>query len=192
MNAPASTHTHVGAAPPGYNQGWMTHTVHWHGFESLSALRGEFVWSPEFMLLGNQWRLEICPGGTSNAAEGMVTTFLANRSDKAIDIYFCFSVNDENGKQVAYEVNFAPMGDSHGGDYRGFTDFAERTTLLSSLVDGTLIIRVHMKLATPTKSVPQPFIPENPVIEMIQGLFLDGNLPTLCSRLGRIRGRAVQ
>jgi hypothetical protein len=44
---------------------------------------------------------------------------------------------------------------------------------MSSLVNGTLDIEVCMKMAKPTKSVPPPFIPENPVLEMIQGLFLD-------------------
>jgi hypothetical protein len=55
----------------------------------------------------------------------------------------------------------------------GFLNFAPRLLLLSSLINGTLVIVVHMKLATPTKSVPPPFIPENPVAKMIQGLFLD-------------------
>jgi hypothetical protein len=116
MNATtASTHTNVGEAPPGYNQGWVTHTVHWHAFESLSAERDEFVASPEFMLLGNQWRMRLYPGGSASAAEGMVSLGLWNKSDKAIEIDYGFSVNDENGKQVIYEhsdgpVNFAPVG----------------------------------------------------------------------------------
>jgi hypothetical protein len=36
-----------------------------------------------------------------------------------------------------------------------------------------LVIEVRIKLATPTKSVPPPFIPENPVAKMIQGVFLN-------------------
>jgi len=178
MNAPitASAHTHVGTAPPGYNQQeWVTHTVHWHDFPSLSLEQDESVDSPEFMLLGNQWRVELSPGGHASAVEGRVSLYLSNMSDKAIDIQFGFSVNDENGKQVYVERsatphNFAPVG------YRsslGFTNFAKRSKLMRSLVKGTLIIEVHMKLAKPTKSVPPPFIPENPLTKMIQGLFLD-------------------
>jgi hypothetical protein len=139
-------------------------------------VRGVGVFSPEFLLLGNPWRLELLPGGEEDAAEGMISLYLSNMSDKAIDIQFGFSVNDENGKQVYVERsatphNFAPVGDD--GDYRGFTDFASRTKLMRSLVDGTLVIEVRMRLTVPKKSVPPPFIPENPVIEMIQGLFLD-------------------
>ena len=70
MSAPttASTHTHMGTPPPGYNEEWVIHTIHCHGFGSLpSAEEGveahDFVDLPEFMLLGNQWSLEICPGG---------------------------------------------------------------------------------------------------------------------------------
>ena len=193
MNATiASTHTHVGAAPPGYNQGWVTHTVHWHGFPSLSTLRGVGVASHEFMLLGNQWHLELHPGGDDNAAEGMTSLFLYNKSNKGTDAEYGFSINDGNWKQVAYKRagtprNFGPVGT--GTSIKGFTNFAERTTLLSSLVNGTAIIEVRMKLATPTKSVPQPFIPENPVIEMIQGLFLDEKYSDIVFEVGADKGK---
>ena len=57
--------------------------------------------SPELMLLGNQWRLGICPGGVEGAAEGMVTL-------KAIEIDYGFSINNCNGKQVAYKRTATP------------------------------------------------------------------------------------
>jgi len=189
----ASTHTHVGTSPPGY-QGWVTHTVHWHGFPSLSTVRGEFVDSPEFMLLGNQWYLGMYPGGDGGAAERMVSLGLWNKSNKAIEIDYGFSVNDGNGKQVVYKQspgprNFAPMGDADGYDYWGFMHFAERTTLLSSLINGALVIGVHM-LAKPTKSVPPPFIPENPSsCKTIQGLFLDEKSSDIVFEVGADKGK---
>ena len=191
----ASTHTHVGAAPPGYSQGWVTHTVHWHGFGSLSTERDEFavfVASPEFMLLGNQWHLELHPGGDDNAAEGMTSLFLYNKSNKGTDAEYGFSINDGNWKQVAYKRagtprSFGPVGT--GTSIKGFTNFAKRSTLLSSLINGTLIIEVHMKLATPTISVPPLFIPENPVIEMIQGLFLDEKYSDIVFEVGADKGK---
>ena len=71
------------------------------------------------MLLGNQWSVRLCPIGSENAAEGMTSLFLCNRSDKAIDADYGFSFNDGNGKQVAYErtatpINFAQLGDGDG------------------------------------------------------------------------------
>jgi hypothetical protein len=178
MSAPitASSHTHAGTAPPGYDGEWATHTVHWHGFESLSLY--ESFSSPKFMLLGNEWLLVIFPGGDFIADEGMVSISLCNKSNKAIEIDFGFGFSfiDGNEKQVVYERSngprdFAPEGVVNNG--QGWTNFAERSTLLSSLVNGALVIEVRMKLATPTKSVPPPFIPENPVAKMIHGLFLD-------------------
>jgi hypothetical protein len=181
MDAPitASTHTHVGTPPLGYDQGWVKHTVHVHGFPSLSTVRGENVNSPEFMLLGNQWCVRIYPGGDANADEGTTSLSLYNKSNKAIDIDFGFCVYDGDVEQVVYERtttprNFGPVGNVATSG-RGFTNFALRSELLSSLVDGTLIIKVHMKLATPMKSLPPPYIPENLFAKNIQRMIIDEN-----------------
>ena len=142
-------------------------------------VRGEFVKSPKFDALGNQWRLQLYPGGCDDAAEGMVSLYLWNMSNKAIDIDYGFSVSDGNVKQVAYKRsdgprNFAPEAGDDGIRARGWQGFATRSEILSSQITGTLIIEVHMKLAGPTKSVPPPFIPENPSsCKIIQGLFMN-------------------
>ena len=61
---------------------------------------------------------------------------------------------------------------------------------MSSLVDGTLVIEVHMKLATPTKSVPPPFIPENPsACKMIQGLFMNDKSANIVFEVGGNKGK---
>ena len=165
----------------------MKHTIHCHGFASLSLEQDESVDSPEFMLLGNPWRLQLFPGGDEGAAERMTSIYLWNNSDKAIDFDFGFSVNDENGKQVAYKQSrtpghFGPMFTVDGA--RGFTNFATRLTLLSSLVNGTLIIEVHVRLATPTKSVPPIFIPENPFAKNIQRMIIDENFGDISFAVG--------
>jgi hypothetical protein len=67
---------------------------------------------------------------------------------------------------------------------RGFTNFATRLTLLSSLVNGTLIIEVHVRLATPTKSVPPIFIPENPFAKNIQRMIIDENCGDISFAVG--------
>jgi hypothetical protein len=137
-------------------------------------------------------------GGDDDAAEGMMSIDLHNRSNKAIEIDFGFSVNDENGKQVAYKrtatpCNFAPLGDDddddYDDDYWGFTNFAKRSKLLSSLVDATLVIEVRMRLSVPTKSVPPPFIPENPLTKMIQGLFLDEKSSDIIFEVAEDKGK---
>jgi hypothetical protein len=92
-----STHTHMGSPPSDYKEEWTTHTIHVHGFGSLPAVRGVGIYS--LLLLGNQWRLRIYPGGHDDAAEGMVTLDLWNKSNKAIEIDLVFSVNDGMGSK---------------------------------------------------------------------------------------------
>jgi hypothetical protein len=186
----------MGTPPPGYDGEWVTHTMHCHGFGSLPSEQDEFVDSPEFMLLGNQWLLRVFPGGDDDedAEEGMVSLELWNKSDKSIKIYYGFSVNNGNGKQVAYGRSdvprtFSAMGDADEDDHWGFTYFAKLSDLLRSLVNGTLVIEVHMRLATPTKSVPPPFIPENPVAKMIQGLFLNDKSSDIIFEVAEGKGK---
>ena len=173
----SSTHTHMGTPPPGYQQERVTHTVHVRGFASMSALPDEYeyFYLPKFTLLENHWCLSIYPGGNKDATKGMVSLYLENRSNKAIEIDFGFSVIDSNGKQVEHKAdgprNFTPMGGDNSG--WGWPSFAKHSDLMSSLVNGALVIEVHMKLTKPTNSVPPSIISENPAAKMIQGLFLN-------------------
>ena len=62
------------------------------------------------MRFGHQWYLELHPGGDDDAEVGMVSLDLWNRFNKAIDIDFgFFSVNDGNGKRVAYAGSNDPQ-----------------------------------------------------------------------------------
>jgi len=153
-------------------------------------VRGESVDSPEFMLLGNQWHLEMIPGGHVNAAEGMVSLGLANMSNKAIEIEFSFSVVDSSGKQVAFKRtatprNFGPMGDTGTNPpLWGWGNFAKQSKLLNSLVGGSLVIEVRMKLTKPAASSPLPFIPENPFGKQMQRLFLNDKFADIMFEVG--------
>jgi hypothetical protein len=177
---PSSTLTHMGIPPPDYHEEWVTHTVHVHGFGSLPSEQDEFVDSPEFMLVGNPWRLRVYPGGSDCEKEGRVSIGLWNHSDKAIEIHYGFSINDENGKQVAYRISydhlddpdrFEPMGGD--SDYWEISNFAKRSDLLNSLVKGNLVIQVQIRIYTPQVTSPLPFIPKNPLTKMIQEEFLE-------------------
>ena len=189
MSTPsASAHTHVGTAPPGYHDKWVTHTVHWHGFANLSAEQDVGVFSSDFEGFGNQWSLWIYPGGENDTAEGMTSIYLWNMSEEAIEMDYGFSVNDENGKQVVHKRSHGPINfDPHGvgnGSSRGWKDFATRLTLLSSLVNGTLVIDIQIRLAKPTKSVTPIFIPENPFAKNIQRMIIDENFGDISFAVG--------
>ena len=82
-------------------------TVHVHGFPKLSSVRNEFVDSPEFMLLGNQWGVwSYFHVDAMMQPKEMVSLYLCNMSNKVIKMKFGFSVNHgNNGKQVACTNN---------------------------------------------------------------------------------------
>jgi hypothetical protein len=169
------TSVHVGTPPKGYQE-WMTTKVHIHGFADLSAERGAFVNSPEFIALGNPWRLKLHPGGRNSSKTGWVSIKLVNRSNKSIDMNFGFSIKDGKGKQVvnmqtSTPIPFDPVGGPSSG--RALPNFAERSTIIDSLVDGTLIVEVHMKPYEPSKSILPQFIPENPFCNNMIQIFND-------------------
>jgi hypothetical protein len=70
----------------------VVHVVHFVGFAGLPAQRGEHVESEKFTCLGNEWRLEIFPGGKELAEDGMVSVYLCNESEKSINAEFGFCV----------------------------------------------------------------------------------------------------
>ncbi|KAL3762576.1 hypothetical protein ACHAW5_003114 [Stephanodiscus triporus] len=102
----------------------------------------------------------------------MVSVYLCNESEKRINVEFGFSVKD----CVDFEANagiFDPVGSAENTDSWGAKDFALRSKIMENLVDGALVIEVHIKLVDPTK-IPPPFIPENPsACKIIQGMFMN-------------------
>jgi hypothetical protein len=169
-----TTSVHVGTPPNGYQE-WTTTKVHIHGFADLTTERGASVDSPEYMACGNNWCLELYPGGRNSSKTGWVSIKLDNRSNKNVTVQFGFSIKDGKGKQVAKKQTsnrtFPPVGGPLCG--RGFTDFAERSTLIDSLVDGTLVVEVHIKPHEPIKATLPQFIPENPFCNNILQIFND-------------------
>jgi hypothetical protein len=172
-----ATAVHVGTPPPDFGD-WTTTKVYYHGFPFLSTERNANVDSPEFMACGNTWRLKLYPGGVDNTPPGnssrmgWVAILLINRSNKSIAMNLGFSVKDGKGKQVAKKQPSTPTTfDPLGGPV--CTDFAERSTLIDSLVDGTLVVEVHMKSLTTSKTTLPQFIPENPFCKNMLQLFND-------------------
>ena len=54
----------------------------------------------------------------------------------------------------------------------GYDDFAKRSKIMKSLVNGTLVIEVRMRLVDTNKSIP-PFIPQNPINKNVLELLDD-------------------
>ena len=140
-------------------------TVRFDGFAGLPAERGECVDSEKFTCFGHEWRLELHPGGNENSDEGMVSVYLFKEPEKSINIEYCICVKDCVDHKMIPSI-FDTLG-------RGYKNYALRSKIMDSLVDGALVIEVRMKLVDPTPKS-QPFIPENPsACKIIQGMFMD-------------------
>ncbi|KAL7534554.1 hypothetical protein ACHAXR_005944, partial [Thalassiosira sp. AJA248-18] len=164
----------VGTPSNGFQQEWDVITpVHFHGFEGLEAARRTIIHSPEFTCFGHRWRLRIYPGGATNSDDSMVGVFLDNMSKESIEVEWCFTVKNPDGRDVAAcdgairKSLFAPY--SSGGSIWGLPNFAKRSDILSALVAGALVVEVRMMRT----GSPVPFIPENPCGKMILKMFMD-------------------
>jgi hypothetical protein len=175
-----TTSVHVGTPSPSFVD-WSSTKAYYHGFAGLSTERDVGVDSPDFIALGNPWFLRLFPGGFDNSRSGnssrrgWVAIYLHNRSNKNVKVHFGFSI--KHGKdyvanmQTPTHVTFDPVGIQCSS--RGWCDFAERSTLIDSLVDGTLVVEVHMKPHEPIKAALTQFIPENPFCNNMLQIFND-------------------
>jgi len=161
--------------PPDGTSNWTTTVVRFHGFANLPTTRGDIVESPEFSCFGHQWGLDLYPGGSNNSSEGYAAVVLCNASNASIKLQYGYSVRDANGREVVYEQKNHEF-DAVTGDYNAWRvkDFAKRSTIMNTLVQGTLIIEVRMKLVdTNNKESITQFIPTNPLCKNVLQKFND-------------------
>jgi hypothetical protein len=187
MSAPCVESVHVGTPPPDFNE-WTTTKVYYHGFLALSAVQNVCEDSSEFMALGNPWRVQLYPGGRNHSETGYVAIYLDNQSNESIDMNFGFSIKDGKGKQVATKQpsnpsTFGPVDGPLSG--KGWSNFAERTTIIDSLVDGTLVVEVYLKPHEPIKAMLPHFIPENPFCNNMLRMFNDEESADIIFKVGK-------
>ena len=166
---------HVGTPSSDFKE-WTTTEVCFHNFADLSIETDEYEESPEFSSLGHEWGLEIYPGGSDVSSEGMVAITMSNMSsDESIKVEYGYSVKDDAGKEVVYKkphINeFAACGSS-GHNCRLTNNFSKRSKIMKSLVNGSLVIELRMRLVDKNKSTP-PFIPQNPINKNVLELLDD-------------------
>ena len=171
MNPRRVESVHVGTPPPDFN-GWTSTKIFFHGFAELSAERGARVISPEFMAVGKPWCLRLYPRGHNHSEMGWVAIYLINQSNESLTLRYGFSIKDGDDKQIVNKQSstqhtFAPLKNN------GWSNFAERSKLLNALVDGTLVVEVHMKPIESIIATLPHFIPENPFCNNMLQLFND-------------------
>jgi len=157
--------------------GWTTTEVCFHGFANLSTTRGEYIESPTFSCFGHQWLLRLFAGGLPQSDEGYIAVALTNKTNKSFKVEYGYSTKDADGKGVIhvplYTKDFAEVGaQAPRYNSRCNANFANRTTIMELLVDGSLVIEVRMKSMSTDKSITQ-FIPTNPLCKNVLQKFMD-------------------
>ena len=162
--------------------GWTTTEVIFHGFTDISYK----VDSPEFSCFGDQWQLELwaTTGDERSNHIGAELVNLSSRtySDDEINeitfgynfrgLEFGYSIRDADGDEMIHLVRDSPDSGVYYAWFRIEDDTAKLSKLMNSLVDGSLIIEVRMKLLSTDKSANQ-FIPTNPFNKNVLELFGD-------------------
>ena len=142
---------------------WKIKPVHFNGFAGLPTMRGVAVRSPEFSCFGHRWGVAMYPGGDIySLLDGFVDLRLFKTSEEAIDVEFRTAVKNPNGGgDILYGSNTMTHFYSSYGSY-GLCppNYVARSTLMNYLVDGTLIVEVHMRTNKPVQQS-APFVPEN-------------------------------
>ncbi|EJK47180.1 hypothetical protein THAOC_34122 [Thalassiosira oceanica] len=163
-------------APPGRLSDWVIAPVRFNEFAGLRTTKGVAVYSPEFSCFGHRWTLGVFPGGDDDSNNGFVALRLVNETEECIGVEFKFIIKHPRGGENVWggtctgEMSmFAPA--SSDGDAvndvwpaRGCPNFARRSKLMNYLVDGTLIVEVHMRTNKPVHQSAS-FVPENPTLQ---------------------------
>ena len=193
MNNPSTsriTIIDVGTPPASTrNKEWESLQLHFHGFKNLPTTWGVPVSSPEFTCFGHKWRVQIFPGGRTDANHGMISLVLEHLSNEKISVHDCFSIINKNGKVVKAKgaKEFAAKGTERPDDgifeAWGTRSFCQRSKIIDALVDGALIIEVSMKNIADAATLP-PFIPDNPTSKAILSKFMDGDSSDIVFEVG--------
>jgi len=167
--------------------GWTTTEVRFHGFMDLSAGIGGEVESPEFSCFGDQWTLKL-QATTGDVRSNHIAAELENLSYPGAEIEFGYSIRDEWGREMIH------LGEDEGYNawFRIEDDTAKLSKLMNSLVDGSLIIEVRMKLLLSTDESANLFIPTNPFNKYMLELFGDEETADVVFEVGGQQGTNVQ
>ena len=166
-------------APPGRLSSWMIRTAHFNEFERRTAI-GEAVSSPKFSCFGRQWEVEMIPGELYNARannafysyDRYISLAIHNRSEtaeEAIEVEHKYIIKHPNGgpdisegSEKLSKFSSTSTRDCDVGPSQADTYFAVRSELMKYLIDGTLIVEVHMRANESAQ-----FVPGNPILQYL-------------------------
>ena len=175
----------IDIAPP--REGWKSFQFNLPGFKDLPTTKGHYVETSEFSCNGHEWVLRIYPGGDNSATEEYMSIFLYHRSPGSIKTTFELKILDKFGKQNKEFCENARCF-SNDGNW-GWGDFILRSDILDESQDildskGTLTVIVSIK-EEPT----DVFVPKNPLVKMVKGMFLDEATADVCFEVSSIEAK---
>ena len=168
----------------GSGEEWKHFQFHIHDFANLSTTRNHYIAVPEFTCNGHQWELKIYPGGFHQAPIGKVSFYLHHVSEGEIKTSFDVKLIDKFGKvKVISSTKHEFTADSKTW---GWHNFANRSGILhesQNILDdnGTLTVVVSMEEKGEPKAA---FVPNNPFVNMMQGMINDENTADICFEVG--------
>ena len=151
---------------------------HFHDFANLSTTKDHYIASPEFTCHGHRWKLEVYPGGASNAAEGNVSAYLAHLSNETITIRFDINIVDKFGKLNTDKMFI--FDEFSGVVNGGWKDFMSRSDILDksqNILDDNGTVTIVVSIEEEPTTV---FVPKNPFVKMMQEKFNDQNTADVC------------
>jgi hypothetical protein len=181
MNAHTATAVHVGTPSPGFQE-WTTTTVYIH---DNAGLANRAVETPEFTCLNDRWCLQVVPedgdliteGGVELITESGALFSLLHKSSKTINIQYGFRARDDDNNVSKHSFRSRNWKQDFGtkANHLSWGSYFLRDSEIARArqAGGALVIEVRMKLVQPSKPVQIPFVPENPLMKMIQGMFMD-------------------
>lgn len=169
--------------------------IHYHGFTYLPHARGREIKSPRFLLNGHQWELGLYPGGelharSSRSSSSYVSIRIRLCSKGGVKAKFVVKILTKFG-DTSYKMQSPPINwNSDSITEWGWPNAIKRSKILDESMnilddDGTLAIVVSVQ----EDAAAALFVPNNPFLKMIKGMFLDEETADVCFEVCTAEGK---
>ncbi|EJK78020.1 hypothetical protein THAOC_00105 [Thalassiosira oceanica] len=123
--------------------------VVFHRFHTYPSAQGEYVHSDQFTCFGHEWRVRIYRGGYDGAAAGHddVSLYLENmsRHRRGTVVDFLIYIVSPAGQLISTEHGIEKNASFKNGRLRGFADFINFRDVDDYLIDGSMVLEIHMR-----------------------------------------------
>jgi hypothetical protein len=155
----------------------VTTAIRFDDFAGLPAECGFDYESATFWSLGHEWYLDVYPGGLNeeSSERGMISVFLNPESNEGIEIKYALQVDGFAEMELKSVIQ---PGCVAGRNF-------ERSEIMKNLVNGALLINVHIAPVDPSTTKSIQVLPENPSRNILQEkMFMDEEFADVVFEVG--------